>query len=136
MQPSTFLSSLLLLLPLASARPTESLAPRFVGGSCAFHIVQHQKNEYGVGADYQYDVRIFDSIQAIIGGENALAIPNLKTASVTSELPFTLDITSGLIDADPITFAYAGQNFNTDSSQCSIGDYDSGKRQADCGFSC
>ncbi|KAL8638207.1 MAG: hypothetical protein Q9228_004615, partial [Teloschistes exilis] len=113
MHPSSFLSALAILLPLASARPADPLAPRFVGGSCAFHITQHQKNEKGVGVDYQYDLRIFDSIQDQIGGVNGLTIPDVQTRSVNSQLPATIDITSGITDADPITFSYAGQHWTT-----------------------
>lgn len=136
MDHATVLSSILLLLPLATPQPVDSLSPRFVGGTCAFHVTQHQKNEFGMGNDYQYDVRIFDSIQEIIGGINALSIPNLQFANIDSQLPNALVITSGLIDADPITFDYAGQQFDAGSSQCSIGGYDSGNRDGDCSFSC
>lgn len=111
-------------------------AKRFVSGYCGFHITQYQKNENGNGADYSFDIRMKDDIQDQIGGINGLTIPSLQTRSVYSELPNTLDITAGSLDVDPITFSYAGQLFDTGSSQCSLGEYDSGSRQADCGFSC
>ncbi|KAI4202395.1 MAG: hypothetical protein LQ350_002613 [Teloschistes chrysophthalmus] len=138
MHPSSFLSVLAILLPLASARPADPLAPRFAPGWCTFHITQHQRNEKDVnsGNDYHYDLRILDSAQAEIGRTIGLAIPDLEARSVTSDLPFTIDITSGLIDKDPITFHYAGQHWTTADGQCKIGKFDGGARDGDCGFTC
>ena len=134
---NTPISTLLLTLPLTFAHPTaEKLAPRLVGGWCGLHITQHQKNEDGVGGDYQYDLRIYDAIQEEIGGVNALDIPNLQTRGVDSQLPYVIEITSGEIDPDPIAFAYGGQSWTTDAGQCSIGSYNNGARQGDCGFTC
>ncbi|KAI4104476.1 MAG: hypothetical protein L6R37_003219 [Teloschistes peruensis] len=120
MHPSSFLSALAILLPLASARPANPLAPRFAGGWCTFHITQHQRNERNdleSGPDYNYDIRIFDSAKAVIGQTNGLAVPDLQTRSVDSELPATIDITSGLLDVDPITFSYSGQHWNSASGR-------------------
>lgn len=36
--------------------------PGFTPGWCTMHVVQHQRNEYGVGADYAFDVVIFDHV--------------------------------------------------------------------------
>ncbi|KAI4159309.1 MAG: hypothetical protein L6R39_000399 [Caloplaca ligustica] len=100
---------LLVALPLSLAYPTtESLTRRFVGGQCGLHVTQFQKNENGVGGSYQYDIRIFDAIQDTIGGVNRLEIPDVQTRSVDSQLPYTVEITSGLLDADPITFRWDG----------------------------
>lgn len=118
-------------------RPSYTLHhPLLVGGTCAFHITQHQKNEFSVGVDYHHVVWIVDSVQDTIGGINALPIPGLQTASADSRLPFTLDIISGLIDTNPIAFRCVGQQLDTESSQCSIGDFDSGDRDGDCSFTC
>lgn len=126
------------LTPTLAAPTAEANQPakRYVSGWCGLHITQHQKNENGVGGDYTFDVRIKDSIQAEIGGTNGLAIPSLQTRSLASELPYTLDITAGSLDVDPITFGYAGQRWDTGSGQCDLGPYVAGSRQGDCGFSC
>ncbi|KAL8630229.1 hypothetical protein Q9189_004071 [Teloschistes chrysophthalmus] len=88
MHPSSFLSVLAILLPLASARPADPLAPRFAPGWCTFHITQHQRNEKDVnsGNDYHYDLRILDSAQAEIGRTIGLAIPDLEARSATSNV--------------------------------------------------
>lgn len=139
MQYTAALSAILLALPFTIAHPTgatTSLKPRFVSGQCGIHVVQWQKNENGVGGDYQYDVRIYDAIQAEIGGTNRLDIPDLQTASVDSQLPNTVDISSGEIDDDPVVFAYAGQSWQSSEPQCSVGGYENGNRDMDCSFSC
>ncbi|KAL9579564.1 MAG: hypothetical protein Q9212_005041, partial [Teloschistes hypoglaucus] len=116
MHPSSFLSALAILLPLASARPADPLAPRFAAGWCTFHVKQHQRNVAGEpnsSNDYHFDFVILDSAHAEIGRTIGLAIPNQETRSVTSDLPFTIDVTGGIIDADPISFRYAGQHWTT-----------------------
>ncbi len=72
----------------------------------------------------------------IIGSVSKLDVPAKNTSSIDSRLPYTLNITSGNVDNDPIGFGYAGFKFNTNSPNCKIGRYDSGSRQGDCGFSC
>ncbi len=71
-----------------------------------------------------------------IGGVSKLDVPAQKTSSINSRLPYTLSITSGNVDADPVGFGYAGFNFNTNSINCKIGGYNAGSRQGDCGCNC
>ncbi|KAF2971664.1 hypothetical protein GQX73_g1882 [Xylaria multiplex] len=122
-------------LGLTTASPVSSNNRRYVAGTCGIHVTQYQKNENGVGGDYQYDIQIKDGVGAIIGGANHLPIPDLQSATVDSELPFGLVVTSGAFDSDPVGFAYAGYIFSS-SNGCSAGDYDNGARQMDCGFGC
>lgn len=133
---ATTATLLLTTLHLATALPS-TLAPRYNKGWCGLHITQHQKNEDGTGANYKYDVRIYDAIQAVMGGANGLDIPGYQSATVDSQLPYGVVMTSGALDADPIGLAYAGETWTTNSSpQCSVGKYDNGKRSIDCGFTC
>ena len=140
MKTFTAAAVLLATLGLTSALPSPSssstLQRRYVAGWCGLHIVQHQKNEDGTGADYKYDVRIYDAIQAEIGGTNGLDIPDYQSATVDSQLPYGVVLTSGALDADPIGLAYAGEDWTTNSGQCSVGGYQDGTRNIDCGFTC
>ncbi|KAL8814388.1 MAG: hypothetical protein Q9191_008556, partial [Dirinaria sp. TL-2023a] len=96
-----------------------------------------QKNENGVGGDYQYDVQIYDAIHEEMGGANRLDIPDLQTRSVDSQLPYTVDITSGEVDKDAVVFAYAGQRWESSASpQCKVKKYKKGSRHMDCSFTC
>lgn len=130
---TTAICSLALVLPLALAQPT-NLRPRYDAGWCGLHVTQWQKNENGVGGDYQFDLAIKDANGNDIGGVSRLPIGG--TGSVSSQLPYTVDIQAGQVDDDPITFHYSGQTFSTSDGQCSVGAYDSGNRQGDCGFTC
>ena len=58
-----------------------------------------------------------------------------ETINQASQLPYVLLITAGAVDADPVSFEYAGKNWDTKNG-CSAGAYDSGSRQIDCGFNC
>jgi hypothetical protein len=40
------------------------------------------------------------------------------------------------VDADPVSFAYGGDVWTSEDERCSVGAYDSGKREMDCGFTC
>ena len=39
----------------------------FTPGWCTMHVVQYQHNEFGVGAQYDFDVVIFDGAKKQIG---------------------------------------------------------------------
>ena len=69
-----------------------------------------------------------------IGGTIGKAGPKVDFGS---KLPITLGIYTGAVDADPVKFAYDKQNWDSnDKSRCSVGAYDNGKREMDCGFTC
>jgi hypothetical protein len=102
-------------------------------GWCGVHVIQYQKpnpskDSYALEVTHLKDV-------------NEKVIGNFKkggpTASVTSKLPLTLEIKTGGVDADPVSFAYGADSWTTnDGNHCSVGSYDHGKREIDCGFTC
>ena len=55
---------------------------------------------------------------------------------VDSVLPYDLVLATGSTDNAPIMFWYGDQYWDSSSSECSVGAYDSGMRQMDCGFQC
>jgi hypothetical protein len=119
-------------------------APGFAPGWCTMHVVQHQRNEYGIGGDYAFDVIIYDANKKVIGLTQAQPIdPNSKTLSVTSHLPYTVEIEAKGGDNDPVKFSYAGQvwqdNDGAHQSTFSNGPrhgYEYGDREGDMGFNC
>ncbi|KAK7753698.1 hypothetical protein SLS62_004321 [Diatrype stigma] len=122
---------------LSAAAPA-TLEERFASGACGIHVNQWQKNENGVGGQYQFEVVIRDALSNIVGGTSKgdrLSIADLSSASLPSALPYQLVISVGAVDSDPVQFSYAGQTWSS-SRGCSTGAYDSGKRQMDCGFTC
>lgn len=111
----------------------------FVSGWCTMHVVQYQRNENGVGADYQFDVLIYDANITPIGQVKKQAIdPNTKTLNVDSNLPYVVVLTASGGDGDAVLFAYAGQNWGSNDQEhhSNFGPYDSGSRQGDTGFAC
>ncbi|KAI1123375.1 hypothetical protein F5Y10DRAFT_251978 [Nemania abortiva] len=126
----------LALASFSYGSPTSVSNPEFVPGVCSIHVTQWQKNENGVGGAYQFDVRVMDAVGAIVGGTNRLTIEDFKSADVTtSGLPYTIVITVGAVDSDPVQFAYAGYQFSS-SRGCSTGGYGDGNREMDCTFNC
>lgn len=105
----------------------------YAPGWCGVHVIQHQKPDPSKDS-YSLEAYINDNNENKIGGTDKAGGPSL---SLTSKLPYTLEIHTGGVDADPVSFAYAGQSWDSnDSSRCKVGAYDSGARQMDCGFSC
>ncbi|KAH7077767.1 hypothetical protein BKA63DRAFT_271590 [Paraphoma chrysanthemicola] len=119
-------------------------APGFTPGWCTMHVVQNQRNEYGIGADYAFDVIIYDAAKKIIGSVQRRDIdPKSKTLSVTSHLPYTVEIEAKGGDTDPVVFKYGSQTWqNNDAShQSTFGNgpehgYEYGNREGDMGFNC
>ncbi|KAJ8127567.1 hypothetical protein O1611_g6067 [Lasiodiplodia mahajangana] len=118
------------LAGLSVASPVASNERRYVPGACGVHVTQWQKNENGVGGAYQYDVNIKDAVGASVGGASRLAIGDYQSSTVFSQLPYGLVITSGAVDSDPVSFAYAGYLFSS-SSGCSTGGYENGNRESE-----
>lgn len=127
----------------ASALPSpgavkSSLTKRYVPGWCGLHVTQFQRNE-GPGADtsvYRLTIELKDANGADIGGVSVAEAPSGVGVDISSALPYIFIATAGYVDSDPVTFAYAGQNFDSATGQCSMGGYQGGSRQGDCGFSC
>ena len=106
----------------------------YAPGWCVAHVVQHQKPDPATDP-YTLDVTIYDNARGNIGSSSGA----VSSSSVTSALPYTLEVGTGNVDDDPVTFAYAGTTWDSNDSTnhaCSVGAYDSGSRQLDCGFTC
>ena len=119
--------------------------PGYTPGWCTMHVVQWQRNENGVGADYEFDVLIYDADKNEIGLVSKAPIdPTTKSLAVDSNLPYTVDITASGGDDDPVQFAYAGQTWDSNdrtNHQSNMGTtpddgYENGKREGDMGFTC
>ncbi|KAI8961303.1 hypothetical protein F5Y11DRAFT_326528 [Daldinia sp. FL1419] len=132
MQFSTILS-IAAFVGLSIAAPAHE--KRYIAGRCGIHVIQYQKNEHGVGANYRFDIRIVDAGGNTVGLDNGHDIPNFSSAAISSELPYQLIVTTGSVDNDPVQFSYAGYTFSS-STGCSTGKYDGGNREMDCGFGC
>ena len=124
--------------PAAISNP---LTKRYIPGSCGVHVKQYQKNEGPAGSDggtseYRLDVYLYDDIQDPIGSVLLLSIPGGVYETIDSQLPDAFEVLVGGTDGQPVFFQYNGQAWDSDSTQCSVGGYDGGSRQMDCGFSC
>lgn len=119
----------------ATSHAPQPTATSYNPGSCGLHVTQYQKNVGGVGDQYQFDVRVFDDNGILIGATNGLPIADFSSADIDSNLPFTILISAGAVDGDPVQFAYASHEWST-SRGCSTGGYGGGNRQIDCGFDC
>ena len=118
----------------------------YTPGWCTMHVVQWQRNENGVGADYAFDVLIYDADKQEIGLVSKASIdPTTKSLSVNSNLPYTVDITAAGADADPVQFKYADQSWDSndrgDDHQSNMATtanngYENGKREGDMRFTC
>ncbi len=117
------------------------LEKRYVPGWCGVHVTQYQKNEDPAGSDggtseYRLDVSLSDNIQDPIGSVSHLSVPGGVYEGIDSQLPDVFEVEVGGADGQPVFFMYNGQAWDSGDSQCSMGGYNGGSRQMDCGFSC
>ncbi|KAH8832496.1 hypothetical protein DL96DRAFT_1704558 [Flagelloscypha sp. PMI_526] len=111
-------------------------ASGFASGNCGIHVTQFQKPDPSKD-NYKLDIKLFDAIQTPIGDSaGPQAAPANGGVDVTSKLPNVMVVTAQNIDEDPIKFAFGGETFDSNAAQCSVGRYDNGKREMDCGFTC
>ncbi|CAO2652646.1 Nn.00g009290.m01.CDS01 [Neocucurbitaria sp. VM-36] len=101
-------------------------------GWCGVHVIQYQKPDPSKDS-YSLEASLNDANENQIGSIGKVG----PTISLTSKLPLTLEIKTGGVDADPVSFAYGSQSWDSnDKARCSVGSYDNGKREMDCGFTC
>ena len=89
-----------------------------------------------LNSEYRLDVSLFDAMQDRIGGGSRLSLPGGNYKDIDSQLPYTFEVLVGGTDRQPIRFQYSGQAWTSADGPCRVGDYDSGSRNMDCGFSC
>ncbi|KAK2792987.1 hypothetical protein FQN51_001392 [Onygenales sp. PD_10] len=120
--------------PSAGGEDTLDYSPAW----CGIHITQYQKNDRdNPHPDYRFDISIKDHQGQEIGRADFANGPKDEKINVYSALPWVLVVTPGAVDSDPVRFAYSDQSWDSnDESRCSMGNYDSGNRDGDCGFSC
>ena len=124
----------------AAALPTAAASVDkrdYYPGWCTFHITQWQKNK-GKGdlSQYRLDIDLLDAGKNPVGSATtASASPNAPV-DVDSRLPYVLEATVGFVDSDPIQFRYGGQYWESTGGQCSLGGFQNGNRDGDCGFTC
>ena len=98
----------------------------------------------GVGGDYAFDVEVFDNAHVKVGQVVKAPIDALsKTLSVTSQLPFTVEITAVGDDEAQVGFKYGDQSWMSGDEyhQDTLGNgeehgYENGKREGDMRFTC
>ena len=127
--------------PPPSSTGPATLAKRFASGWCGVHVVQYQKNEGPTdtpngNADYRLDVNLADALQDPVGGVSSIDAPGGQFEDIDSQLPFVFEVEVGAQDADPVRFQYNGQAWDSTAGQCSVGSYQGGSRNMDCGFNC
>ena len=126
--------------PTGTASPT----PTYATGKCGIHITQYQSGEgtENPSSDYELEITIQDSNQKVIGATGKEDAPAGKPVPCPGLVGDPLTVTAGpagggkTTDDKPLTVKWGSVNFDTGSSQCSVGGYDSGSRNMDCTFSC
>jgi len=105
----------------------------YAPGSCGIHITQYQKPDPSKDP-YSLAAKIYDANQNEIGNSNGKQLGPVLV--LTTPLPNTFTITARNIDADSLKLGYDGREWDAIAPACSVGAYDSGKREMDCGFPC
>jgi hypothetical protein len=111
-------------------------------GWCGVHVTQYQKPDPSKDK-YTLAATLKDQNQNEIGttgGKTGLTLLYGRPKLVfPSKLPLPFVVNSRVIDSDPVDFEYDGVRWdsnNKDTHHCSVGAYDGGKREIDCGFTC
>ncbi|ORY58227.1 uncharacterized protein BCR38DRAFT_478034 [Pseudomassariella vexata] len=118
----------------------------YTPGWCVAKVNQYQKNEYGNGGTYAFDVIIYDASGDQIGSLSKANVDGNGDLAMYSKLPATLLIHVGDTDDDPVSFAYNGQSWTCDDTDggdhaCTLGNgqeygYENGDREGYTGFTC
>ena len=103
-------------------------------GRCGVHVTQYQKPNPVVDS-YSLNITIYDANEDVVG-QTPGALSSSRGVGVTSRLPWTVNVDTGAVDADPVSFAYSTQSWKSNDEQCTVGEYDSGRRDMDCAFIC
>ncbi|OAL05990.1 hypothetical protein IQ06DRAFT_313192 [Phaeosphaeriaceae sp. SRC1lsM3a] len=101
----------------------------FAPGWCGVHITQWQTPN-------ALETKVFDANQAEIGNSGGKQGDKLKFGS---KLPLWFLVDGSAGSDKPIKFEYDAQFWDTndkDKHHCSVGAYDGGKREIDCGYTC
>lgn len=71
-----------------------------------------------------------------MGGVTLLSAAGGIYQDIDSQLPDVFEVMVGGADQQPVFFLYNGQSWNSGDAQCSLGVYNGGSRNIDCGFTC
>ena len=107
------------------------------------HLTQYTKGHDGE-PNYSYSVDLLDADKKNIGHTLRQAADANGHMSMTSQLPFTLEIQSGNGDDDAVTMSYGDQSWICDGKgdhDCTLGSgkhngWEDGGRQGDFGVTC
>ncbi|KAH7085552.1 hypothetical protein BKA63DRAFT_548669 [Paraphoma chrysanthemicola] len=105
----------------------------YAPGACGIHITQYQKPDPSKD-QYSLAARIMDANQNEIGNSGGKQVGPVLV--LTTPLPNTFTITAKAVDTDSLRLGYDGVEWDAVAPACSVGAYDSGKREMDCGFTC
>lgn len=113
----------------AVAIPAEDVAPsRLVKrGRCGIHVTQYQSAP-------SVAVIVKNSDNGAQIGQIGRTKFNNGYVNVFSQLRYSIVI--HLVGGGELNFAYAADSWSTTDGRCSVGRYDYGVRQMDCGFAC
>ncbi|QIX01330.1 hypothetical protein AMS68_006847 [Peltaster fructicola] len=119
----------------------KDLTPAYSAGWCGVHIAQRRSDNKGIGnikPVWDFTIQLKDDNGEPIG-DSQVAITAGSSYDQTGALPYVFIVTPGTVgygDDSPILLQYAGWSTLTQSPACSVGGYDNGWRQMDCGFPC
>lgn len=121
--------------------PTAAPTATYAAGWCGVHVRQYQKDEKNENPtdNYEVEVTLYDAKQNVIGTSGQVSAPTDQAVNVQDSLPHVFTLETKAIDKDPLMYSYNGQSWDSANSRghdCSVGKYDSGYRDIDCGFSC
>jgi hypothetical protein len=119
--------------------------PGYTKGWCTMYVVQNQRDEDGIGPEYEFDIVLYDAKKKIIGSMQHKTIDaKTKSLSLTSHLPYTVEVIAKRGDNDPVVFKYSGQTWDNNDDKVHFStlgkrkrhSYESGNREGDMGFAC
>lgn len=109
-------------------------------GGCGLHIRQYQMNEGSTNGYsnpnpyYALELTLYDADGTFIGYQS-MSYPSNGVVTVQGVLPYQLIATSGTDDSQPLSLAYAGSTWDSESDGCGgMSDFNFGFRDGDCSF--
>lgn len=79
---------------------------------------------------------MFDDYQRYEAQLSLQDAPTAVPVEAKTALQYSVFVIAGQVDSDPVSFRFGPDSWDSNAGLCSVGGYENGQREMDCGFAC